>query len=238
MMHITFLEHSGFLVELDCCCLLFDWWKGDLPALPAVPLFVFASHRHHDHFDPKIFTLDDGSRPVAFVLGKDIHLTDFRRERWGVTPAVEAHCHWLGGDETLELDGLTVHTLPSTDEGVAFLVSCCGRTIYHAGDLNWWHWEGEELAWNRNMEVDFKRDLEPLRGVRLDLAFAPLDGRLGAAAGWGLQYLLETAQVERVFPMHQWEHFSLTQDFCAEHPALASRILPISENGQRFLLPD
>ena len=27
----TFLDHSGFLVELADVCLLFDWWKGALP---------------------------------------------------------------------------------------------------------------------------------------------------------------------------------------------------------------
>ena len=31
MMHVTFLDHSGFLVELPGLTLLFDWWKGDLP---------------------------------------------------------------------------------------------------------------------------------------------------------------------------------------------------------------
>ena len=34
MMHVTFLDHSGFLVELPGLTLLFDWWKGDLP--PAI----------------------------------------------------------------------------------------------------------------------------------------------------------------------------------------------------------
>lgn len=46
MMHVTFLDHSGFLVELPGLTLLFDWWKGDLPPLPSGPLLVFASHRH------------------------------------------------------------------------------------------------------------------------------------------------------------------------------------------------
>ena len=35
MMHVTFLDHSGFLVELPGLTLLFDWWKGDLPPLPS-----------------------------------------------------------------------------------------------------------------------------------------------------------------------------------------------------------
>ena len=55
-MTVTFLDHSGFLAELPSVTLLFDWWKGDLPPLPSgKPLLVCASHRHPDHFDPKIF---------------------------------------------------------------------------------------------------------------------------------------------------------------------------------------
>lgn len=28
MMHVTFLDHSGFLVELPGLTLLFDWWQS------------------------------------------------------------------------------------------------------------------------------------------------------------------------------------------------------------------
>ena len=66
-MRVTFVAHSGFLVELPSVALLFDWWKGELPALrPGVPLLVFASHRHEDHFKPEIFRLD----AHAFLLGR------------------------------------------------------------------------------------------------------------------------------------------------------------------------
>ena len=57
------------------------------------------------------------------------------------------------------------------------LVAADEKTIYHAGDLNWWHWEGEEPAWNRDMEVRFQRYLEPLRRRHIDLAMVPLDPR-------------------------------------------------------------
>ena len=153
MMHVTFLDHSGFLVELPGLTLLFDWWKGDLPPLPSGPLLVFASHRHPDHFDPRIFALDDGQRDVRFLLGKGIHLTDRNRKKWGLSEKAAADCRVLsGGESASPLPGVTVEALPSTDEGVAFLVTAEGRTVFHAGDLNWWHWEGEDPVWNRNMD--------------------------------------------------------------------------------------
>jgi len=99
MMHVTFLDHSGFLVELPGLTLLFDWWKGDLPPLPSGPLLVFASHRHPDHFDPRIFALDDGQRDVRFLLGKGIHLTDRNRKKWGLSEKAAADCRVPGVGE-------------------------------------------------------------------------------------------------------------------------------------------
>lgn len=235
-MRVTFLAHSGFAVELEQVCLLFDWWKGELPPLSAdKPLLVFASHRHEDHFNPAVFSLDDGSRPVRFLLGHDIRLTERNLARWRVSAETAEKCLSLGGnDRTQPLPGIAVETLPSTDEGVAFVVTAEGRTIYHAGDLHWWHWEGEDKAWNRNMEVNFKRYLVPLEGRTLDLAMVPLDPRLEGAADWGLTYFLEHTDPRRVLPMHQWGDFALTERFLARHPQWADRVVPITAEGQQF----
>ena len=171
MSAVTFLGHSGFLVELPSVTLLFDWWKGELPAIrPGVPLYVFASHRHEDHFNPQIFALDGGSRDVSFVLGHDIRLSPRNLARWGVSPRTAEQCHILRGGQSCTLPRARIEALSSTDEGEAFLVTADGMTLFHAGDLNWWHWDGEDTAWNRNMEVNFKRYTESLRGRRIDLA--------------------------------------------------------------------
>lgn len=236
-MQAAFLDHSGFLVELDSAALLFDWWKGGLPAIkPGVPLYVFASHVHPDHFDPRIFTLDDGSREVRFILGHDIKLSSRNFSRWGVSPETAEKCRNLRGGETLELSGVSVEALPSTDEGEAFLVTVDGRTVFHAGDLNWWHWEGEDKGWNRNMEVNFKKYAEALRGRTIDLAMLPLDPRLGEAGFWGPAYFLETAEIRRFLPMHQWGEFDFARKFLEKHPAFTDRVLPVKEPGQVFAL--
>ena len=134
-MRISFLGHSGFLLELPSATLLFDWSEGELPTLrPGRPLLVFASHHHEDHFRPAIFQLG----AAAFLLGKDVRMSARNRERWGVSPEAAARCVTLGGGRRLEpLPGVQVETLTSTDEGVAFLVTADGQTVFHAGDLNW-----------------------------------------------------------------------------------------------------
>ena len=87
------------------------------------------------------------------------------------------------------------------------------------------------------MEAEFKRFLEPLRGRTIDLAMVPLDPRQASAAGWGLRYLLELADVRRVLPMHQWGDFALTRRFLAEFPAFSRQVAPVEQNGQSFVFP-
>ena len=236
-MRAVFLDHSGFLVEMDSAALLFDWWKGELPAItPGVPLYVFASHAHPDHFDPRIFALDDGSRDVRFVFGHGIRLSARNLGRWGISPETAEKSYILKGGQSCALPRVQVEALPSTDEGVAFLVSVDGRVLFHAGDLNWWHWEGEDKAWNRNMEVNFKRYAEPLRGRRIDLALLPLDPRLGEAGFWGPEYFLNLADIRVFLPMHQWGDYDFTRKFLEKHPAFTGRTVPVERCGQSFAL--
>ena len=230
-MRITFLDHSGFLVELPSATLLFDWWKGELPALRKdVPLVVFSSHWHEDHFSPAIFSLNAD----AYVLGD-------MDQRWlarkGASPAVLEKCRSMSGHETADLlSGITVETLPSTDEGVAFLVTCDEKTVFHAGDLNWWHWEGEPDPWNPEMERNFKAYSAPLKGRDIDLAFLLLDPRQETDGFRGIPYFMELANIQKVIPMHQWGNFAFTHAFLARYPAYTEALLPVVQTGQVFEL--
>jgi len=102
----------------------------------------------------------------------------------------------------LSLPDFTVQTLASNDEGVAFIVDADGLRIYHAGDLNWWHWEGEPDDYNEGMAVSYKSQIDLLAGKTIDLAFVPVDPRLEGQYAWGINYLMQTVDVRRAVPMH------------------------------------
>ena len=103
-------------------------------------------------------------------------------------------------------------------------------------DLNWWHWEGEDKAWNHNMAANFKRFAEPLRGRRIDLAMLPLDSRLGEAGFWGPKYFLELAEIRTFLPMHQWGDFGFTGMFLERYPEFVGRTVPVEHDKQQFIL--
>ncbi len=136
-MKVTYMQHSGFAVELEKQVLIFDYYRGKLPAFdPGKQIFVFASHSHRDHFQQKIFKWQEQYPEICYILSDDI-----QAEKAG-------NRIFTGPDEECEAEGIRIKTLRSTDEGVAFFVCCPGKDglsepfrIYHAGDLNWWHWE-------------------------------------------------------------------------------------------------
>lgn len=229
MIQATFLDHSGFLVELPSVALLFDWWKGELPSLREnVPLLVFSSHWHEDHFNPAIFNLNAD----AYILGE--MQPDWLRRKGVSSEKIEQSISLSGNDSAAPLPGVTVETLPSTDEGVAFLVTADGLTVFHAGDLNWWHWEGEPDPWNPDMAKNFQSYCEPLRGRNVDLAMLPLDPRLKEDGFRGPKYFLELAQIRHFIPMHQWGNFGFTEQFLSCYPGFTKQTYPITRKGEVF----
>mgnify|MGYP001624047880 FL=1 len=215
MVKVTYLGHSGFLAELPEALLLFDYYIGSLPELPAdKPLYVFVSHRHGDHFNPAIFRLTEKYGQVTFFLSHDIRLTPAHMERWGIGREDEGKIRSLKPRENYRVPGLgTVETLKSTDEGVAFLVTVNETVLYHAGDLNWWLWKGEDKGWLGNMTANFKREIARIAGRRIDLAFLPLDDRQGEYFYKGMDWFLRSCRVRYAFPMHFWEDGSVVRRF-------------------------
>lgn len=208
-MKITYIAHSGFSVELENQVLLFDYYTGELPQWdPEKLILIFVSHKHQDHFSHRIFELYAQYPNVHFFFGNDIRLN----EKWyigkGFDPAVREAVTRMKGGEAVWFRDVRVQALRSTDVGVAFVVETEGKRFYHAGDLNWWHWEGEDPAWNRQMETEYKQETEKLRGKFFDAAFVPLDPRLGDAYDWGMNFFLSVAQARHVFPMHMWEEYA------------------------------
>ena len=210
MMKVTYLGHSGFFVEMEDACFLFDYYKGELPeADRGKKLFVFVSHGHYDHYRKEIFSLRDQYDQVRCLISSDIFVRE-AEDILSVKP-----------NEETEVLGCRIRTLRSTDEGVAFLLKYRGRTIYHAGDLNWWHWEEETEEYNTAMRRAYQSEINKLQGEKIDLAFVPVDPRLGEQYCWGLDCFMKRTDTKRVFPMHFWDNYAvfdrLALEKCAQY---------------------
>ena len=191
-MKITYLDHSGFAVEYKKYVLIFDWYKGKLPEFDSEKeIYVFSSHSHYDHFKKDIFKMREFLPDISFILSDDV-------EPDGVSDVI-----LLGPNVEKNVDGCKIRTLRSTDEGVAFLVQYGEYMVYHAGDLNWWHWAGEGDSDNLAARDEYFKELERIPRVSMNIVFFPVDARQAVAREWGVKAFLEKFDVSTALvPMH------------------------------------
>ena len=203
---VTYLDHSGFIVETAQHVLVFDYYRDPAQVASAQlgtkkRLYFFATHAHGDHFNPAIAAWQQ--QTTAYILCSDI------REAGGL-PAVQGDTvHYLSPYEQLTHQEVQIAAYSSTDQGGSFLVEVDDWRIFHAGDLNWWHWKEDTVENIAQAKTDFFRELHYLNGQQLDLAFFPVDSRLEEFRELGVRELVKVTQVSNLVAMHacgqSWE---------------------------------
>jgi L-ascorbate metabolism protein UlaG (beta-lactamase superfamily) len=249
MIHISYLEHSAFAVYNEDTALIFDYVRGARPdggegvdetadaddraaslfrdgyvtleALKAFArVYVFVSHGHGDHYDRNIFKWLN-HRGVTYVLGYDI--TD--------APAG----YRLSPGETRIFSDMTVTARASTDLGVSFMIDwrAAGITLFHAGDLNLWHWKDiSTLREIEQAEREFYAAMEPIYGARVDAAFFPVDPRQGALYDAGAVHFISRVQPSLFFPMHFQGRGDVALDFARRNAERKVRVVPLITPGE------
>lgn len=193
---LYFLHHSGFMLELETMILVFDYYLDPLKRLEDrlektdKPVYFFVSHVHGDHFNRAIRKFE--KRASGYFLHRDCHLA----------LADESLLHEMDVGETVNEGPLFVHMYGSTDAGGSYMVEAEGLTIFHAGDLNWWHWAGEGDSENREARDWFFRELSCIKEKEVDIAMLPVDARQQAAREWGVKAYLSHFSAGLLIPMH------------------------------------
>lgn len=193
---LYFLHHSGFMLELETMILVFDYYLDPLKRLEDrlektdKPVYFFVSHVHGDHFNRAIRKFE--KRASGYFLHRDCHLA----------LADESLLHEMDVGETVNEGPLSVHMYGSTDAGGSYMVEAEGLTIFHAGDLNWWHWAGEGDIENREARDWFFRELSCIKEKEVDIAMLPVDARQQAAREWGVKAYLSHFSAGLLIPMH------------------------------------
>lgn len=222
---ITYLGGSGFLVLYDEHGFLFDaslngvdhriFPKQEILA-GVKHLYVFISHHHDDHFDPSIY--EKCPENSTYFLGYDIP-DSFKGTR--MTP----------GEEISEGD-LTVHAFDSTDEGVSFLLTFHGLKLFHAGDLNFWHWRDDSTVTEiEAAEQAFYACVEPIPKQSIDISFFPVDPRQGNMYDAGARYFIMNFKPKTMFPMHFYGREDVPVRFAVTNEDEMTKIIPLKRAG-------
>lgn len=238
-MKVTYLSHSGFLLEWEHSYWLFDYFEGEIPELnPEKELLVFCSHSHADHFSPAIFSFSEKHSSVKYIFSNELRKACKKLEKKAGRQLPEINFLKSRTDTILETysgETLQIHTLQSTDCGCAFLIEYNGKRIYHAGDLHWWYWEGEPEDWNRKMTADYKKEMECLNAQNIDLAFTVLDPRQEKDYALGMNDFLKRTHTINMFPMHCWNDYMIIEQYLREYSIPEHTMFhEIQKNGQTF----
>lgn len=235
-------------------------FTGKLPTYePDTELIVFASHGHKDHFDPQILGMAEDYPNIRYVLSKDIRIRKRKLKDWGIDPGVLERVVFVGADKELELDeclGTTrpsadagggtqteasapvrIRTLRSSEQGVAFYVEAGGISLFHAGDLGDWSMEHVGDLINGRCRRDYRRQIRKLIGQPINVAFVPMDPRLGSHQWDSMDYFLKNTDAEYVFPMHMWQDYSGIAAYKKRlsNRTYADRLLETKRENQVFL---
>ena len=241
-MKLTYILHSGFLLETNDCSMLFDYYRGDCPAIDASkPFYIFVSHSHDDHYSKKVYEiagdyLDAGGERITFLFSKDVpenHLS--LKDKRVVSCRLNPHDKWK--DEIL-----STFTLKSNDLGLAFSVHVKNgehfANIFFAGDLNAWNWDGDEE--DMALIRIYHEELSLIKDMDYDLAFLPLDPRLKENMMQGITDYFDVAgcNAMHIAPMHCWGDYAIidhARSMKDSYPYM-ERLLAIRREGDVFEL--
>lgn len=239
-MKVTYIAHSGYMIELEQVTLLFDYYTGTYPAINSEKdLYVFVSHSHPDHYNKQIYELfEKEGKDTYYILSKDIFQREVERaialgiQEERILYIKENQEGWIGDVE--------VKTLRSTDIGVAFLVKTGNQCVYHAGDLNWWHWEEEGTAYCEMMKRKYQYEISKIADEHIQVACVILDPRM-SKKGYilGMDYFMKQVKADYVFPMHFFqEGYEVCQKFLKEGDmnAYMGTFMPVTKECETFEL--
>lgn len=228
---VTYHHHSGFSVQVDSTLLVFDYWEGEKKELPAIAklttdsfkaysqVFVFVTHAHPDHLDQVIYSWMEGN-PITYVVAND-------------TPIGIRGKRLAPGDSLLLAPGVRATAYGSTDMGVSYLVDIGGLRIFHAGDLNLWHWREEStLREIEAAEKAFDEAVKPLIGQRIDVCMFPVDPRMGALFDAGANYFILAVKPRLFIPMHWQGRSEVAVDFARRAKSKTTEVVAMTRPGE------
>lgn len=238
-MKLDYIYHSGFAIEADGATILIDYWKDSsaeagqglvrdrLLHRPGA-FYVLATHFHPDHFHPEVLRWRDVRPDIHYIFSKDI--LKHRRAK-----ADDAFYINKGG--VYEDDHLRVQAFGSTDVGVSFLLDLQGLRLFHAGDLNNWHWSEESTPQEiRKAEGDYLAEIRDLQqeSPAVDVALFPVDRRMGRDYMRGALQFVERIKTRIFVPMHFGDDYEGGNAFRPQAEAHGCRFLTIDHRGESF----
>jgi hypothetical protein len=205
-------------------------WVTDYLLNKEEELYVLCSHSHSDHFNPEILLWKNRKKNIHYIFSNEVMKS-------GNTAHNDA-CY-LKKEEVFEDHRLKIKAFGSTDAGGSFLLGHNNQLIFHAGDLNNWHWN-EEVSKEEalSFENSFLCELELLseKAERLRVVMFPVDPRLGGDYMRGAEQFISRIETDYFLPMHFGEKYDKANQFEKVASKYGCTYLSLSHPGQSFTI--
>jgi len=231
-MKLTYIYHSGFALETNNCVIIIDFFKDSVSMHKGIVyddllkstknIYVLSTHSHADHFNKEVLRWKESVPDIKYIFSKEILDSDNK------------DIVFLDKLEEYSDNQIRVKAFGSTDLGGSFLIECEGKKIFHAGDLNNWHWDEESTSQEvNNAESAYLNELNILyiETAYLDLAMFPVDFRLGKNYMKGAQQFVDKIKVGLFAPMHFGKDYEKANDFGKYAENAGCKFFYITEKG-------
>lgn len=193
-------------------------------------MYVLCTHSHADHFNQEVLIWDKKKSDITYIFSKEIEDT-FKET------LKEDKVHYLDKLQLFEVENVSIKAFGSTDAGASFYIQHKDKKIFHAGDLNNWHWNEEvskedSLIYENQYICELELVAEEVK--ELDIAMFPIDPRLGKDFMLGGEQFVNKIKTNNLLPLHFGDNYELIKQFEPIAQAVNCNLLHLEHTGQSF----
>ena len=236
-MKITYIYHSGFIIESENATIIIDYFKDSTDeivsrSLSSFPgkLYVISSHWHPDHFSKEILRWKNVRPDIQYIFSKDILKKKL---------ATQNEADYMIKGDVWQDENVRIKAFGSTDVGISFLIEAEGKKVFHAGDLNNWHWDEESTHEEiQASERHFLREIKILHNEtqNLDAAMFPVDCKLGKNYMRGAEQIVDLMRVGAFIPMHFGEAYKEANAFSEYAEKAGCRFFKLTKTNVSLII--
>ena len=234
---VTFFYQSGFTVAVGKTLLIFSYWQEHVPEDLRLSdqdfrgftnIIVFIPRASIEHNDPAIWRFGRGF-PISYVAAEEVEAGDSKKSHQTV--------RLMRKGESIRIAGTQITAYGSTDTGVSFMVKVAGVHVFHAGDLNLWHWrEHSTLREITRSEDEYYQAVTDIREERIDICMFPLDPNLGGFFDAGANHFIMAKKPRLFFPMHWGARNEIAQDYARRMHTGFTTVYALTQPRQTALI--